>query len=118
MHAQPPERRCAHTAGKVDLRNRRVGQRQIDPGARRTSRKHAPTGRRGAQAEVNEVARLRANQGMGEGGKGAGSGPDADRQDAAFLPGDLRRILGRDPETVRGDHRSAHARLRAHPIFV
>ena len=38
-----------------------------------------------------------------------GSGPDADRQDAALLPRDLRRLLGLDPQALRR-HRRARVR--------
>ena len=47
------------------------------------------------------------------GGPRARGRPDADRQDAALLPGDLHRLLGRDPQAVRRDAGGQGARLRA-----
>ncbi len=48
----------------------------------------------------------------------AGGRPDADRQDAALLPGHLRRVLGCDPQTVRRHRGVAAARLRRLPLLV
>ncbi len=65
-----------------------------------------------------EPVRLQGDQGLGVDLAGAGSGPDTDRQDATFLPGDLRGFLGFDPQTVCRYPGSAYARLRAHPVLV
>ena len=43
----------------------------------------------------------------------ARSRPDADRQDAALVPGDLHRLLGHDPQAVCRDARSQGTRLCA-----
>ena len=43
---------------------------------------------------------------------------NADRQNAALVPGDVRRLLGRDSPSVCGDARSAYARLHRKPLLV
>ena len=56
------------------------------------------------------------------GGDGIGararSRSDADRQNAALLPGDLCRVLGCDPPPVCRDDRSPHARVHCKPVLV
>ena len=44
--------------------------------------------------------------------------PDADRQDAAFVPRHLCRFLGRDPQGVRGGDGCARARLHRQSLFI
>ncbi|MCK7493722.1 MAG: hypothetical protein MZW92_22105 [Comamonadaceae bacterium] len=57
----------------------------------------AAAGRRraGRGCGCDGIARLRAGRPRARGR------PDADRQDAALLPGHLRRLLGRDPQALR-----------------
>ena len=64
------------------------------------------------------TARLPRDHRLGRHPARTGSGPDAHRQDAALLPGHLRRDLGRHPPAVRGGHGSAHARLRPGPLLL
>ena len=48
----------------------------------------------------------------------ARGGSSSDRQDAALLPGYLRRHLGPDPQAVRRGTRGTAARLRREPLLV
>ena len=44
--------------------------------------------------------------------------PDADRQDAALVPGHLHRLLGHDPQALRRDAGGEGARLRAGALLA
>ena len=79
--------------------------------ARASWRSRARRKRRGASSAASDLA-------AGSDRARARSRPDADRQDAALLPGDLRRLLGRDPPAVRRHERGAHARLFREPVLV
>ncbi len=76
----------------------------------RPSRAERAQDRRGAQG-CDAIHRLAVDQPRSRGR------PDADRQDAALLPGDLHRILGRHSPPVRRYHRSAHARVHRQPLL-
>ena len=69
-------------------------------------------------AQAAAVGRLRAHRRRRSHRARARGGPDADRQDAAFVPGDLRRLLGRRAQAVRGHDRCARARLRPRAFLV
>ena len=56
-----------------------------------------PRGARAGAARAPPARRLRGDARAGAPRPRAGGRPDADRQDAALLPRDLRRLLGRDP---------------------
>jgi hypothetical protein len=107
--------------GPADGRDRRVGLGQVD--ASRATCCSQPAGdRRRAQRAGRRAKRrprrwsrrrrLRGDRGHRADRPRARGRPDADRQDAALVPGDLRRLLGRDPAAVRRHHRGARARLR------
>ena len=59
---------------------------------------------------------LRVGGGLALGRPRAGGRPDADRQDAALVPGHLHRLLGRHPQAVRRDAGGQGARLRGRPL--
>jgi excinuclease ABC subunit A len=60
-----------------------------------------------------ELAGLREDRRLGLDRPRPRGRPDADRQDAALVPGDLHRLLGHDQEALRRDARVEGARLRA-----
>ena len=68
---------------------------------------HAESSRR---LQVHQGPRARRARARGR--------PDADRQDAALLPRDLRRLLRQYPEAVRRHHRGARARLGREPLLL
>ena len=76
----------------------------------------AASRKRGSDAAT--LAGCAAIDGCGTGRARARGRPDADRQDAALVPGDLRRLLGRDPQALRRHRRRAHARLWPEPLLV
>ena len=101
--AQPARRhgrRAAQAPGR-DHRRQRLGQ--VDARARRAARQPAvhQHARRAA-----ELAGLREDRRLGLDRPRARGRPDADRQDAALVPGDLHRLLGHDPQALRRDARS------------
>ncbi len=105
-------RRAAAPPGGGD-RRQRLGQ--IDTGARRAAGQpaiHQPPRRQAELAGAGRHRRLATHRPR------ARSGPDADRQDTAFLPGHLHRLLGRDPQDLRRDAGSQGTRLRAIALFV
>ena len=95
-------------------RRQRLGQ--VDAGARRAAgqpavHQHARRrGRTGRAARAIDGWRLDRPRARGR--------PDADRQDAALLPGDLHRLLGHDPQALRRDARGEGARLRAGALLL
>ena len=101
--AQPAGRdgRPAAQAPGRDHRRQRLGQ--VDARARRAARQPAvhQHARRAA-----ELAGLREDRRLGLDRPRARGRPDADRQDAALVPGDLHRLLGHDPQALRRDARS------------
>ncbi len=113
---------AAPAAGAPGRGHRRLGQRQVHARARRSAREPRAPG--GADAPVAAEARAGAAQRLPRDPRRrthrarARSRPDADRQDAALLPGHLRRLLGRDPPAVRRHHRGAHARLEPLALFL
>ncbi len=109
----------ARAAGAAGLRDRRQRQRQEHAGARHPARQPARLlRRRRARAGTRRGLGAAAARSTGPStlAAGAGSRPDADRQDAALLPGDLRRVLGRHPPPVRGHAGGAAARLHARAV--
>ena len=64
-----------------------------------------------------ELAGLREDRRLGLDRPRARGRPDADRQDAALVPGDLHRLLGHDPQALRRDAGVEGARLRAGALF-
>ena len=108
--AQPAQGRRVVPARSPDRRHRRVGQRQVVPRARRAAREPAGPGRPARPA--GSVGRLRRDRRLAVARPRARGRPDADRQDAALVPGDLRRLLGRDPQALRRHAGGARARLR------
>ena len=97
---QPARARRRAAARAARLRHGRQRQRQehADPrrarGQSRAARRRAPRSSAEARAsqELEGLARHRPR---------ARGRPDADRQDAALVPRDLRRHLRRDPQAVR-----------------
>ena len=113
--AQPAghDRRPAAEAPGRGHRRQRLGQ--VDAGARRAARQPAvhQHARRAA-----ELAGLREDRRLGLHRPRARGRPDADRQDAALVPGDLHRLLGHDPQALRRDARGEGARLRAGALLA
>ena len=85
-----------------------------------------PRGPRAAPREIRpdapgasgRAARLRRDRRLGAAPARPRGRPDADRQDAALLPGDLRRLLGRRAPPLRGHAGGEDARLRAGPLLL
>ncbi len=102
------------------VRHRRLRLRQEHPGARGSARESAAQSASYGQTRQTSArgARLPRAHRTGIPAARAGSGPGADRQDAAFLPGHLRRHLGRHPPAVRRRHRIPHPQLRARALFL
>ena len=118
--AQPEERRRARAARPADGGHRRFGlaasRRSRATCCTTTSRGSSPTSAH-AQRQA-PLDRLPRDRRLGRRRARARSRPDADRQDAALVPGDLRRLLGRDAPALRRNARSAHARLHREPLLV
>ena len=117
-----------HNLKNVDVRvplgrlvggHRRVGLGQIHARARRALRESAAPGRRQRNGKRRRARGLPGDiNGWRADRARARSRPDADRQDAALLPRDLRRLLGRHPPPLRRHDRGAHARLHREPLLV
>ena len=117
--AQPAQGERADAARPAHRGHRRVGLGQVHARARRAVREPARARRRReAPSPGAGLVRLQGAARRGTRRARARGGPDADRQDAALLPGHLRRVLGRHPQAVRRHHRGARARLRAEPLLV
>jgi len=118
--AQPARRERRGSARPADGRHRRIGQRQVNAGARGAARQPAARGeQRPAPKEVRwPLERLRGHRRLRRARPRARSRPDADRQDAAVLPRYLRRFLGCDPAPVCRHRRGAHARLFAFALLL
>jgi excinuclease ABC subunit A len=117
--AQPEGRERALPAGPPLGGDRRVGLGQVDARARRAAREPPRPGGRGARPQVRgRDLRREGDQGMGACFTRARGGPDADRQDAALVPGHLRRLLRQHPQALRGHAGSAHPRLHREPLLV
>ena len=117
LPAQPEERRRAPAARAADRRDGRIRVGQIDARARRAPCQSRAASGRQAPPEGAAGPRLPRDRGMGKPRLRAGSRSDADREDAALLPGDVRRLLGCRAPPVRGSARSAHARLHRRAVF-
>ena len=70
------------------------------------------------RGQAPKLAHLHELDGLARDRPRARGRSDADRQDAALVPRDLRRHLRRDPQAVRRDDRGAAARLRREPLLV
>ncbi len=117
--AQPQGHHRALSARAPDGGHGRLRLGQVHAGARRAAREPAPPGGRGAQAQVRTLARrLQGDQGLGARLARARGRPDADRQDAAFLPRDLRRLLRQHPPALRRHAGGAHPRLHGEPLLL
>ena len=121
--AQPARDGRARPAGGGHLRHRRERLRQEHPGAPAAVRPGAgAAGGAGAAAlgpfGQPPLGRLPRDRRVGGAAPRPAGRPDAHRQDAALLPGHLRRRLGRRARAVRGHHRGAHPRLRAEPLLL
>ena len=115
LAAQPSAHRRARAARPAGGRDRRQRLGQEHARARRAARQsavHQPARRQA------ELARLRGDRRLAADRPRAGGRPDADRQDAALVPGHLHRLLGHDPQAVRRDARSQGARLRAGALLL
>ena len=111
--AQPEAGRRRHPTAAPRRRDRRERLGQVDARARRAAREPAVRQRARRQAGV---AGLRGDRRLAADRPRARSRPDADRQDAALLPGDLHRFLGHDPQALRRHARGQGARLRARAV--
>ena len=115
-HAQPATRRRRFSARSTDRGHGSFGQRQVHARTRSAARK--PAARRRATQAASRVVGLCRGRRLGAAGSRARSRPDPHRQNTALVPGNLRRILGCDPQALRRHARSAHARLRREPLLV
>ncbi len=113
--AQPEEPRCARAAGPAGRGDGRQRLGQIDTGSRRAAGQPAVHQRARFEAEL---ARLFIDRRLAADRPRARGRPDADRQDATFLPRHLHRLLGRDPAPVRRHAGGQGARLRAGALLV
>ena len=104
---------CARAARPTDGGHRSVGIGQVHAGPRRPVCQPARAGRRkrGKAQDCRHYVGCEAIDGVERDRARARGRPDADRQDAALVPGDLRRLLGRHPQAVRRRHRARSARL-------
>ena len=89
------ERQRARPARAADRRHRRVGLGQIDARARCALRESAQRLGEHNKKKTPALVGCRDIRGWRAGRPRARSRPDADRQDAALVPGDLCRVLGR-----------------------
>ena len=122
LAAQPARPRRARALAPPDRGDRRQRLRQVDAGARRAADQR-PGRRRDARDQggprragarrASGVGRLRHARRLRDDRPRARGRPDADRQDAALVSGDLHRLLGHDPQALRRDARGPGARLRA-----
>ncbi len=106
---QPARDRRARAAGRADVRDRRVGLRQVDAGQRRAVQGggQPPAPRAPAPGRPPRDPRARA---AGQDYRGR---PVADRAHAALEPGHVHGSVRRDPRPVREDPGGARARLQA-----
>ncbi len=113
--AQPAAARYGAAAGAAGVPERGERQRQEHADARGAGAE--PARAPGAQRKAR-LAGLRSDRGLGVDHARARGRPDPDRQDAAFLPGDLRRHLGCHPQALCRDPGRARARLQRGPLLV
>ena len=114
---QPAQARRRAAARAARLRDGRQRQRQEHADPRR-ARGQSRAARRGAPRSSAEARASDELDGLAGHRPRARGRSDADRQDAALVPRDLRRHLRRGPQAVRRDDRSAAARLRREPLLV
>ena len=111
--AQPAAGGPARAAGPAGRRHRRLGLGQEHAGARRAAGQRSIGTDRVAPVErLREPRRLRAPRPRARGR------PDPHRQDAAFLPGDLHRLLGQHPQALHRDAGGPGARLCGVALLV
>ena len=99
------------------LRDRRKRQRQEHADPRRAAWEPRAA-RHGAARQDADARERRVDRGLAGDRPRARSRSDADRQDSAFVPRDLRRHLGRGSQALLRHDRSAHPRLRVEPLLV
>ncbi len=120
--AQSEHQAVAPAAGAFMRHHRRVRQRQVHARARGAARQSRALGCASAPvaAQTRSAATHRLPRDPRRAARRARARgrSDADRQDAALLPRDLRRLLGRDPPAVRGHDGRAHARLEPVALFL
>ncbi len=121
--AQSMQSRCAHPPWPADRRHGRIGIRQVLSGARCAPQESGasrgpPRPRRRRARTGSRRRRLRIDHRLGIGQPRARGRSNAHRQDTAFLPGHLHRILGLHPPALCGNHRRPDSRLHGQPVLI